>query len=188
MAVGDTVVVYGTEGERLFLYGVSVTDGSVRWRQEATPSGVATGIAVTPREDEGGRLVVARPETGSDVLVSAPAVFRAPPRTCDGGVDICVLAADPGGLSTTLRFSLAAGGQVANVAPPPPGSRYVGTELLDLGIRPDVFAGFSNGAVRWESPISQHFPQYFSSLGDGTTRRPGSSEFFWCAGEAETFK
>ncbi len=177
VSAGENVVVYSTEGERLFLYGVSVADGTVRWRQEATPSAVPTGIAVTPTVHEGrvvyyrpdasarlaGRLVVAAPDTGADILVSGPARFRAPPRTCDGGVDICVVAEESGGLSTTMRFSLAAGGQVANTAATPPGSRYVGTDLLDLGIRPDVFAGFSDGSVRWESPIGQHFPLFFSS-------------------------
>ncbi len=53
VAAGHTVVVYGTVNQDLYLYGVAVSDGTVRWRQPATPSLLLGGIPLSPRVLDG---------------------------------------------------------------------------------------------------------------------------------------
>ncbi|MGH9231534.1 MAG: PQQ-binding-like beta-propeller repeat protein, partial [Acidimicrobiales bacterium] len=178
VAAGGMVVVYGTEGEDLYLYGVAVGDGAVRWRQAASPSTVVTGIAVTPHVKDGrvayfrpdpsadlaARLVVASSETGEDLLVSEPAHFTSHPRSCADDKDVCVTLIDRDGSAVPRRFSVEGRGPAPDAGAPPPESRYVGTDLLDLGQRgPEMLAGFSDGAVRWRSPLTRHFSEGFST-------------------------
>lgn len=175
VAAGETVVVYGTEDQDLYLYSVAVADGAIRWRQPASPSAVASGIPTTPRVIDGlaayfrpdpsanlaARLVVASPETGSERLVSEPMLFRSQPAHCSDGKDICVLTFDGG---RSRRFSVDAGGPVPDRGSPPAGSRFVGADLLDLGERqPEVLAGFQDGTVRWRSPLTSHFSAGYST-------------------------
>ena len=181
VAVGDDLVVYGTVGRELYLYGVSSVDGSIRWRQAASPSHTLSGTPFEPsvvdkrvayfRPDPkvigAVRLVVADPEDGSDLLVSDPAVFHSQPGECSDGKDVCLNAADPRGGSGPVRFSITAHGTVADAAPPPSGSRRLGEDLLDLGDRqPELLAGFHDGVVRWRMPLSHFFsPGHTSDLG-----------------------
>ena len=103
VAVSDTVVVvHGTENQDLYLYGVAVADGTLRWRQPASPGAVVPGIAVQPNVIDGrvayfrpdpsanlaARLVVASPQDGSDQLVSDPNIFRSHPKPCSDGKDV----------------------------------------------------------------------------------------------------
>ena len=169
--VGDTIVGYSTVDRDLYIYGVAVADGAIRWRQLATPSDVVSGVPVTPSAFDGrvayfrpaaaggleARLVVAAPETGHDLLVSDPALFTSHPRRCDDKKDVCVNARD-GRSTVSRRFSVDAGGPVANPGATPAGSRWLAEDLLDAGgRRPETLAGFQAGAVRWRSPLSRHF-------------------------------
>jgi outer membrane protein assembly factor BamB len=171
VAAGGMVIVYGTQGRDLNLYGVSVADGAVRWTQAATPSATTSGIALTPEvidgrvvyfrpdagKNLGARLVAASPETGDDLLVSEPAVFASHPGHCSDHTDICVRLVDGNGTSSSRRYSVEAKGLVADKGAPPPGSRELGEDLLDLGQRqPEVLAGFHGGTVLWRSPLSDH--------------------------------
>jgi outer membrane protein assembly factor BamB len=181
VAVGDTLVVYGTVGRELYLYGVSPADGSIRWRQAASPSHTLTGSPFSPgvvdkrvayfRPDPkvvgAVRLVVANPEDGNDLLVSDPAVFYSQPRECSDGKDVCLNAADGRGGMGPVRFSVTAHGVVADPSPPPPGSRYLGENLLDLGERqPELLAGFHDGVVQWRMSLSRFFsPGHTSDIG-----------------------
>ena len=172
VAAGETLVVYGTEGRDLFLYGVAIADGAIRWRKAATPSTVVAGIAVTPTVLDGrvayfrpdfsanlaGRLVVAAPDDGRDLIVTEPALFRSHPAHCADGKDICVTIADAKGTTVSRRFSVDAGGPVPDRGGTPADSRFVGEALLDLGARdPEVLAGFEGGTIRWRSALSRHF-------------------------------
>lgn len=178
VTAGDAVVVYGTEGRDLYLYGVAVADGAVRWRQAASPSRVVSGIPVGPSVMDGrvayfrpdpsaelaARLVVASAETGDDLLVSEPAHFTSHPRSCDDGTDVCVTAVEGDGSTGSRRFSVEAGGRVADADATPPHARFVGDDLLDLGQRqPELLAGFAEGTVRWRSPLARHFPDGFTT-------------------------
>jgi outer membrane protein assembly factor BamB len=172
VAVGGMVVVYGTENKDLYLYGVAVADGSVRWRQAASPGAVVSGIEVVPnvidervayfRPDAAAnlaaRLVVASPDTGADLLVSGPFRYVSRPRQCDDGKDICLSSADNGAPPVSKRFSVEAGGPVPDTDAAPAGSRSVGDGLLDLGQRqPEILAGFRDGKVQWRSPLTSYF-------------------------------
>lgn len=172
VAVGDMVVAYGTVERDLLVFGISVADGTIRWRQPASPSIVASGIPVTPdvidgrvayfRPDRfanlGARLVVAAPDTGADLLVSEPLHFTSYPGSCADGKDVCVRVVQ-GDRSVSRRFSVDAGGAVGDAGAPPADSRFIGTNLLELGQRqPEMLAGFEGGAVRWRSPLAKHFP------------------------------
>jgi hypothetical protein len=171
VAVGDVVVAYGTVDRDLLMFGLSVADGTIRWRQAASPSLVASGIPLTPdviggrvayfRPDRsanlGARLVVAAPDTGADLLVSEPLHFTSYPQSCADGRDVCVRVVQ-GDRSVSRRFSVEARGVVSDSGAPPPDSRFVGTNLLELGQRqPEVLAGFDGGVVRWRSPLGRHF-------------------------------
>ena len=171
VAVGDVVVAYGTVDRDLLLFGVSVTDGTIRWRQAASPSLVASGIPLTPdviggrvayfRPDRfanlGARLVVAAPDTGADLLVSEALHFTSYPNSCVDGKDVCVQVVQ-GDRTVSRRFSVEAGGAVPDSGAPPPNSRFVGTNLLELGQRqPEMLAGFEGGTVKWRSPLGRHF-------------------------------
>ncbi|MGH9280934.1 MAG: hypothetical protein ACRD12_22945 [Acidimicrobiales bacterium] len=177
-AAGDVVVVYGPVNQDLYLYGVSVADGTIRWRQLASPSLVVPGIPVTPAVLDGrvayfrpdpveplsARLVVASPDTGADVMVSQPFRFRSRPGRCSDGKDICLMATGGTRGERPLRFSVEAGGLVPDPGAPPIDSRRVGHELLDLGGRqPEILAGFKDGAVRWQTPLSTYFPPEYST-------------------------
>lgn len=177
VAAGDVVVVYGTVDQDLYLFGVAVADGAVRWRQAASPGLVANGIPLEPavvdhrvvyfRPDPVGelaaRLVVASPDTGEDVFVSAPAFFLSHPGHCPDGADICVMVRQ-GDTSMPRRFSVDAGGQVPDHDGPPAGSRFLGHDLLDLsGRNPETLAGFSAGKVRWTAELSRFFSPGHSS-------------------------
>lgn len=181
VAAGDMVVVYGTATEDLFLYGVAVSDGSIRWRQPASPGAVETGVPLHPtvldgrvayfRPEPGGnrraRLVVASPGDGRDLLVSGPEVFRSHPRQCADGRDFCVLVDDARGVSGLRRFALDGRTAVPETAAPPADSRFVGENLVELGSRnPETLAAFVDGTVTWRSPLSRHFPAgYTTDLG-----------------------
>lgn len=177
VAVGDMVVTYGTVGKDLLLLGVPVTEGGIRWRQAASPSQTTSGVPLTPevidqrvvyfRPDRiaplAARLVVASAQTGADLLVSEPLTFASPPSGCADGKDICVRVYDRDG-TVSRRFSVEAGGPIPDHGAIPPGSRFVGTEILDLGQRgPEVLAGFQGGAVRWRSPLSRHFSEGYTT-------------------------
>lgn len=178
---GDTVVVYGTVDQDLYLYGLAANDGSIRWRQQATPSATTAGIPMTPAVIDGlvaylrpdakvhlaARLVVASPQTGADRLVSDVMTFRSQPSPCPDGRDVCVMTDEGTKADVSRRFSVEAGREVPDAGSPPPGSRRIGQDLLDLGQRqPEVLAGFEGGTVRWRSPLSSHFsPGYSTDYG-----------------------
>jgi hypothetical protein len=175
---GGTLVVYGTQDQDLYLYGVSPADGAILWKRAATPSRTLQGTALTPevldghvvyfRPDAKGvlmaRLVVALPDTGNDLLVSDPMFFASHPSHCADGADICVRAYGPGRPLASQRFSVQAHGPVADAMPPPPDSRFLGEDLLDVGTRaPEMLAGFHDGATRWRAPLSRYFPAGYTS-------------------------
>jgi hypothetical protein len=139
---------------------------------------VVTGISVSPVVLDGrvvyfrpdpsanlaARLIVAAADTGRDLLVSDPMVFRSRPAHCPDGKDVCVTVSDGGRPGLSRRFSVEAGGPVPDPTPIPPGSRFLGEDLLDLGQRqPEVLAGLHDGKVRWQAPLSRHFPAGYSS-------------------------
>lgn len=181
VVAGDILVVYGTVGKDLRLYGVAPADGTVRWDRQATPSDTTSGIALTPSVIDGhvayfrpdlkanlaARLVVADSPTGRDLLVSEPMIFRSHPGHCPDGKDICAGASDASGTTTYQRFSIDAAGPVPDRAAPPADSRFVGHELLDLGQRqPELLAGFQNGSVTWRYPLTRYFsPGYTTDYG-----------------------
>ena len=171
VAVGEMAVGYGSVDRDLLLFGVSVADGTVRWRQPASPSRTTSGISLAPdviggrvayfRPDNSAnlaaRLVVASPDTGADLLVSEPAQFASTPSACPGSTDVCVTTHD-GNRTVSRRYSVEARGLVADRSAAPEGSRYLGEDLLDLGQRePELFASFRDGAVQWRSPLGRHF-------------------------------
>jgi len=178
VAAGDTMVVYGTVNQDLYLYGVAFADGTIRWRQPASPSVVTAGISLTPRVLDGlvaylrpdtkanlqVRLVVASPETGGDRLVSEPLLVRSQPTHCSDGKDVCITVLDRDRQSVPRRFSVGAGGLVPDRGSAPVDARFIGDDLLDLGQRqPEILAGFHDGAVRWRSPLTDHFPAGYST-------------------------
>jgi hypothetical protein len=171
VAAGDVVIAYGTVDRDLLLFGVSAHDGAIRWRQAASPSRTTGGIPLAPSVRRGqvaylrpdpraslaARLVIASADTGADLLVSDPMQFLSQPRTCEDDTDVCTTVLLDG-RAVPRRFSVQAGGAVADRNAPPAESRYVGTGLLDLGQRqPELLAGFDNGTVRWRVPIEAHF-------------------------------
>lgn len=177
VAAGDMVVAYGADGKDLLLFGVTVAEGVVRWRQAASPGRVAGGTPVTPRVLDGrvayfrpdpiaplaARLVVASPQTGADLLVSEPLQFAAQPTACADGRDVCVSVID-GNRTVSRRFSVESAGPVPDPGAAPPGARFVGDDLLDVGQRrPELLAGFQDGTVRWRSPLSRHFSEGHST-------------------------
>lgn len=133
VAEGDVAVVYGTVDKDLYLYGIGMADGAVRWRQPASPGLVVAGIAVEPtvidhrvvyfRPDPSGqlatRLVVASPDTGADLFVSAPAFFLSHPSRCPDGADICLMALQ-GETGVRRRFSVDARGPTPTTTVPRP--------------------------------------------------------------------
>ena len=177
---GDGLVAYGMEGEGLYLYGVAPTDGAIRWRQAATPSRTSPGTSLTstvlddrvvyfrpdPRTTLSARLVVAAPDTGTDVLVSDPGLFLSHPSRCADGKDVCVSMIDAGD-SRSVRFSLEAHGPVRDPLAAPAGSRALGERLLDLGTRqPETLGEFRDGATQWRAPLSRFFaPDHTTDLG-----------------------
>jgi hypothetical protein len=178
VAVGDMVVAYVTVGKDLLLVGLPMREGGIRWRQAASPSQALSGIPMTPRVIDGqvayfrpdriaplaARLVVASPQTGADLLVSEPMTFASQPSRCPDGKDVCVTVFAEGNRMKSRRFSVAAGGPVPDAGAYPPGSRPLGTNLLDLGQRPEeTLAGFRDGIVRWRAPLSRHFSPGYSS-------------------------
>src|SRR3954451_9560 len=58
---GGTWVVYGTQDQDLYLYGVSPADGAILWKRAATPSRTLQGTALTP-EVLDGHVVYLRPD------------------------------------------------------------------------------------------------------------------------------
>lgn len=175
--VGEGLVVYGTEGKDLYLYGVSPADGTVRWRQAATPSVTSPGTFLTPtvlddrvlyfRPDPKAtlyaRLVVASPDTGNDVFVSDPALFRSHPSHCTDGKNVCVSTLEASG-PVSRRFSVDAEGPVRDVVATPAGSRLLGTNLIDLGTRqPESLAEFRDGATQWRAPLTTFFSPGFTT-------------------------
>lgn len=174
VAEGDVAVVYGTVNKDLYLYGIGMADGAVRWRQAASPGRVVGGIAVEPtvidhrvvyfRPDPSGelatRLVVASPDTGADVFVS---FFLSHPSRCSDGADICLMALQ-GDTAVRRRFSVDARGPIPDHDGPPADSRFLGTDLLGLGGRnPEMLAGFSGGKVSWTAALSRYFPPGYTT-------------------------
>ncbi|HJV09072.1 MAG TPA: hypothetical protein VJ653_05300, partial [Acidimicrobiales bacterium] len=109
------------------------------------------------------RLVLATPETGADLYVSAPQYFYSHPGTCTDGKDVCV-AVGAGDRILSHRFVMGSAAPVPEAGGPPPDSRLVGDKLIDLGQRaPELLAGFDGGSIRWRSPLSRHFSDGYST-------------------------
>jgi hypothetical protein len=174
----EIAVGYVTDGDRLHLVGIEAATGDERWRQEASPGEVVTGIAVVPRvvddhpvylrPDPAGnlfaRLVVADPATGEDRLVSDPMLFTSQPGECaDDRRSVCVNARSSsdewpsrpmqldldGDGALTERERLTDAGR----------TRPIGAQgLVDLreGDTP-YLAVFEDGRVRWRAPVTELF-------------------------------
>lgn len=165
----DLVVAYGTVGERLFLYGVATADGSVRWRQPASPGAVVSGISLTPtvidgepvlfRPDTGhltARLVVVVPATGEARWASEPFRFHSRPRRCHDERDVCAVVG--GDSRRAMRFDWATGGARVDHGESPQDARPVGEDLVDPGRRdPEMLARIDDGRTVWQVPLAELF-------------------------------
>ena len=169
LAVGGRLVVYGSEGNSLTLYGLDPATGQVAWQRAASTSATTPGIGLRvlsvadavvylrpdPVDALGARLVAADPATGADRAVGAPAVFYTPPMDCGDNAHVCANVEGVG-----LSAFSAKDGSQRPLGLATERARAVGDEgLYDLGGRtPELLAVVAaDGTVRWSVPLESIF-------------------------------
>lgn len=178
--VGEVVVGAVTEDRELFVVGIDPANGTVLWKQAASPGEVVPGVSTGPvrvgdnvayfRPDPTGnlyaRLVVADPRTGTDLAASPPLLFGSLPLPCADNTDVCTLSRrnyQDG--YRTHRLRVDTNQYVLEDTGLPPRARLIGEDgLVDFGQRdPEIIGLVRGGKLVWQTPLSQAFPAGFST-------------------------